>query len=322
MELQTKALYNYLRFAHAEDPSIPCEGWQIENLRTESLESLFERLKKKGIFLDSHSFAHFAEECDSPESLAELLLADLEEPELYDRLYLVLFELWRRLLPERQSLSVFCDELDHQIWLFDNDKLDSDEPIQDAIANLIEILEEHVDAGGKPAEVFASIGRFSAQDLYSFLVDFISELLDEGNELYATELIEHFMPYVHDDGWFAFLRIRLMALSDPVKANQQLASLFENKKAITLDFLIEALHFIAIYGEKPLFLRAVHLAIPLLETGEEFALLLTLSIDYFRRRDREDLELAASKILQKAGASFSPKGVQAFKQLLEHSLKE
>ncbi len=316
MELQTKALYNLLRLNFAQDPSLPCENWQIEDLRPLPLEALFDRLREGGLSLDSQAFCRFAEECDSPENLAELLV-DLEEPELYDRLYLIIFELWRRLLPEKQSLSIFCDELDHQILLFDTGQLESDEPIQDVIANLIEILDESADAGTKTSEIFSSISSYSAQDLFTFLVDYISEILDSGNELYASELIDHLSPYMPKESWFAFLSIRLTGLSDPVKANQQLAALFGKKEALTLDLLLEALQFIVIFGEKPLFMGAVHLVMPLLETREEFEELLTLTVDYFRRRDREDLEEAASKLLDQSKASFGPKEVQAFKRLLE-----
>lgn len=316
MELQTKALYNLLRLNVAQDPSLPCEKWQIEDLRLATLETLFGRLKEAGLTLDSQVFYRFAEECDSPESLTELLLVDLEEPELYDRLYLVIFELWRRLLPEKQSLSIFCDELDHWISLFDAGQLESDEPIQDAIANLIEILDENADAGAKVSEIFTLISSYSAQDLFTFLVDYISEILDSGNKLYAAELIDHLSPYMPKDAWFAFLRVRLMAFSDPVKANQELAALFERKEELTIDLLMEAMQFIVIFGEKPLFLEAARLAMPLLETREEFEEFLTLSVDYFRRRDREDLEQAASKLLQQSKVSFGPKEVQAFERLL------
>ncbi len=319
MELQTKALYNLLRLNYAQDPSLPCEEWQVEDLRPVPIDALFKRLKDAGLLMDLAAFHRYAEESDSPESLAELLLVDLEEPEIYDRLYLVLFEIWRRLLPEKQSLSIFCDELDHQIWLFDAGKLDSDEPIQDALANLIEILEENVDAGAKPVEVFATMGSYSSQDLFSFLVDYISELLDGDNELYAAELIEHFSPYVLDDGWFALLRIRLLAFTDPVKANQQLAALFE-KKDLSLDLLLEALRFIVVFGEKPLFLTAIRLSLPLLETREEFEELLTFCADYFRRRDREDLELETSKLLKRA-SPFSLNEAQKFEKLLQVQLK-
>src|SRR5690606_14550515 len=123
---------------------------------------------------------------------------------------------------------------------------------------------EHVDAGAKPHEIFASVCSYSAQDPVSFLVDYISELLDSGGELYASELIDQFAPYVPDDGWFVFLYIRLTALTDPVKANQLLAALFERKEAMTLALLMEALSFIVVYGEKPLFLAAVRLTLPLL----------------------------------------------------------
>jgi hypothetical protein len=194
MTLQTRALYNLLRLNAAEDPSVNAEPWALEDLRELSSEELFARLAKAHIRLDKTSFIQYASQCDTPEDLADLLLD--EEEEQYDRFYLIFFELWRRFLPERQSLSIFCDELDHRISLYHFDALQSDEPIQDGLGNLLEILEENTDAGGRPEEVFELVTNYCAHDLSAFIYDYIANLLDEENEVYASELIEGFAPYI------------------------------------------------------------------------------------------------------------------------------
>ena len=155
MKLQTKAIYNLLRYAGEQPTDV--EPWGLENLREPSLEELFQKLSRLGISLDKHSFGSFAEECDTPEELAELLLEDEADLKRQDEAYLLLFEIWRRLLPERQSLSIFCDELDHRIFLYDSGALGSDEPIQDILANLQEVLEENLDKGESAGAIFKAI---------------------------------------------------------------------------------------------------------------------------------------------------------------------
>src|SRR3990167_219398 len=208
--LQTKALYNLIRLNAAEDPSVKAEAWALEDLRAVALEDLFLRLQRAGIQVDKTVFLQFADNCDTPEELTDLLLADEAQDDRYDAHYLLVFELWRRLLPEKQSLSIFCDELDHRIALYDQENLESDELVQDALANLQEVLDENADSGAGPADVFDVICDYCAHDLENFIYDYISDLLDGGNELYASELIEGFASYIADPVWFAFLRARLL----------------------------------------------------------------------------------------------------------------
>ena len=108
--LHTKALYNLIRFNVQEDGSIPHEPWAVEDLRPLPEETLFSRLGKLGIALDRARFVQFSEGCDTPEDLTDLLLDDAADEKMHDPIYLLLFELWRRFLPERPSLSIFCDE--------------------------------------------------------------------------------------------------------------------------------------------------------------------------------------------------------------------
>jgi hypothetical protein len=299
MNLQTKALYNLLRLNRAQDPTIRSEEWQIEDLRSEPIDELFERLRKAGISLDKDSFQRFAAENDSPEDLTELLLAERMDPKQHDQIYLVVFELWRRLLPERPSLSVFCDELDNRISLYDAGQLESDEPIQDALSNLDEILDENADTGAKPSKIFEGISNYCAHDLISFIIDYISDLLDSGNQLYASELIEDFAPYAPEPIWFEFLRARLSALTDPMEANRLIEKILEKEKELSVDLLLEILRFQTGYGERSVFVGTVKKILLRIQTEEEFRELLELSAAYFRRRDREDLEKAVQTLLQK-----------------------
>jgi hypothetical protein len=288
--LQTKALYNLLRLN--EDPSVQADPWALEDLRAVPLEDLYQRLKPYYVELDKRSFFHFAEETDTPEELTDVLLPDGAPEKLRDPFYLLIFELWRRLLPEKQSLSIFCDELDHRIALYDEGNLENDEPIQDALANLLEILEENTDMGVDPQEVLIGISDYCAHDLEGFLYDYISDLLDSGNSIYATELLEGFSPYVADPLWFDVLRARL---ADIGEANLQIHQLL--KHDLELPLLTEILRFLSANGEPTLFKLAVKKALPLLTEQEDLLDVMRWIADFYRRLDEEEKEKAVQTIL-------------------------
>lgn len=297
--VQTKALYNLLRLNAAEDPTVSAEPWALEDLRAVSIENLFGRLAKANVPLDRSAFLQFAANCDTPEELAELLLPDEEEQ--YDRLYLLVFELWRRLLPEKQSLSIFGDELDERIARYGQENLESDEPVQDVLANLLEILDENTDAGAAPQEVFEVISDYCAHDLENFIVDYIADILDSGNEAYASELIEGFAPYVNEPIWFDFLRARLVSSSDIKEANRLIHKILENEPDSSL--LMEILNFLAGSGEHELFVAAVRKVLPLLKTEEEFLEVCEIVADYYRRLDQDAVEQSIQKLMQKRKSS-------------------
>ncbi|HSX10102.1 MAG TPA: hypothetical protein VLF94_00075 [Chlamydiales bacterium] len=295
--LQTKALYNLLRLNAAEDPSITAEPWALEDLRLLPLDELFTRLEKYNVQLDRTTFHRFAIDCETPEELADLLLPDsVSDPER-DPFYLLIFELWRRLLSEKQSLSIFCDELDHRIALFDQGLDESDELVQDALANLLEVLDENADAGADPEEVFTAICDYCAHDLESFLYDYIAELLDAGNSLYASELIEGFSPYITDPLWFDFLKARLLSFTDLGDANLALHRLLESE--LDLPLIFEMIHFLAANGEYELFALAVKKSLPHLSTNEELIDLLLLVNEFYHRLHEESKVEAIQKIIHR-----------------------
>lgn len=296
--LQIKAIYNLLRLNAREDPSLQVEPWALEDLRSIELEQLWKKLTVLGVRLEKESFLHYAEECDSPEQLAELIVDENQAPEIFDRIYLLLFEAWRRLLPERPSLSIFCDELDAQIDLYDMSVLNSDEHIQDGLANLLEILEEHIDAGMNPQKAFVSVSEYCANDLESFLFDYISDLLDQNNTLYASELLEEFNPYISHSPGFLFLQARLLSFTDIKEANRNIKALLT--KELDSDLLFDVLHLLVTTGEHDLFQSAMRKLLPQLNNEEDLHEAMDLAADYFRRLDHDELEQAILHIKNQA----------------------
>lgn len=292
--LKTKALYNLLRMNARQDPSIKAESWALENLRSLGSAELWKRLSKLSLALDQSLFIQYAEKVDSPEELTELLTEEEMDPKDQDRVYLLIFELWRRILPERPSLSIFCDELDHQFDLYDTEQLASDEAIQDGFSNLIDVLEEHVDAGLKPKEAFAALADYCAHDLESFLYDYIDDLLDQENSAYASELLEQFEPFIVDTNLFEVLQVRILALNDIGDANRRMEKLLSKK--LTVECLFEALRYLVVSGEEILFRSAIEQLLSKIETEDELNDALELSAEYFRRLDHDELEQAILKI--------------------------
>ena len=301
MQVEKRALYNSIRMNWFYDQSVKVENWQVEDYRKIAIEQLFERLLSYKFHLDKNSFGALADHADSPEEFAEQLVADSElSAEEQDQVYLILFELWRRLLPERLSLSVFCDELDHRIFLYDSGQLANPESIADILANLKVILDENVDDGVPPQEAFQSLSTGCANDLESFIYDFISEQLDNDNDLYAAELVESFYEYMSDLKWFDFLKVRILSNTDFEGSLNVLNELIQNKKyQHDLELGFEMLSFLVQSEDKKLFSQIVKKTIPLIETEDDFQDILSLCIDFFRNYEDEKSENQLQKILNK-----------------------
>jgi hypothetical protein len=295
--IQTKALYNLLRLNAKEDASLGADPWALEDFRRLPLEAIFRRLNALHVRLDRDAFAQYAKECDSPEELTELLLDEEKDPVLSDQVYLLLFELWRRLLPERPSLSIFCDDLDRRIEEYEDGHAMSDEAIQDGLANLLKVLQEHVDHGMAPKEAFRSISDYCANDLECFLFEMINELLDGGNRLYARELLEGFEPYMEDPLQFEFLTARLFSFTDPGEANKRISRLLQEE--LEPELLFEILPLLVVSGDHSLFQGAIKKLLPELKTEEEFQEVVELAADYYRRLDQDERETAILKLKEK-----------------------
>lgn len=299
--MERRALYNSLRQNWLMDPSLSVEPWQVEDYRGLPLETLFHRLKLQDIALDKAAFLAVAEEVDTPEELTDALLAGMQVDETtHDQVHLLVFELWRRLLPEKPSLTIFCDELDHLIAGYDIGNLDNPIAIEDVLSNLQVILEEHADAGGDPVELFESICGGCANDLESFLYDFIAEQIDQENISYATELLEAFSDYVSQVKWFDFLKAQALYSSDPASATQIMHQLIKDASSEKdLEFNLELLSFLVSAGDQRDFTRFVKKTAALLESEGDFRDLISICIDFYHRLDEEETEHAIQNIFRR-----------------------
>ncbi len=320
MQIERRALYNSLRMNWHSDPKIKVEPWQVEDYRSLSFDILFSRLKEKKISFDRNTFIESALNFDSPEDFIDHLLDDSSlNAEEQDQIYLVMFELWRRLVPEKQSLSVFCDELDHQIFAYDQGNLDQDESIQDVLANLQVILDENADQGSPPSDLFDGVCQACANDIESFLYDFISEQIDLKNYDYASELIEGFSQYIHEVKWFEFLQVRLLSFTDEAACKILSRHLVKNCTSQNdLEYDFEVLSFLAQGGDPRDFLEVFKSAIKRLKIEEDFQDMLSICIDYFHYLDNEEKELAVKKI----GENRLKKSPQALFNLKDADCRE
>lgn len=299
--MERKALYNSLRINWLHEPkSTPVEPWQVEDYRGLTLDALFSKLADLDVHLDRVSFSAMADETDTPEDLTEELLADLNvDSATYDKVYLLIFEIWRRLVPEKLSLSIFCDELDYQIDLYDRGEINDAEAIQDVLANLAVILDENTDQGADPKVVFASISEGCAHNVEEFLYDFIADQIDNKNDSYATELLDNFASYISDTKWFDLLTGRVMVLTENPEANQQMRKIVQEALAgKDVEFNFEVLSSLVQDGDKKLFNSVVNDTIPLLETEEEFQDLLNICAEYFHYLDQDSQEQQIQTMLK------------------------
>ena len=299
MELERRALYNSLRMNWLRDSAVKVEMWQVEDLRPLSTEELFQRLHQLSYNLDAPHFISLADAYDTPEELTDELLAEADlSHEDSDKCYLLFFELWRRLIPEKQSLSLFCDELDYQIHLYDIGQIQNVEAFQDIISQLLQILNDNADRGLSPKACMGTLLVQSANDIEQFLYDYLSEEIDQGNFRYAHDFVEGFLPFIQDKRWFELLALRLKVEQEEVDLEAPLQALIKRAGEEPLEFYFEIMNFLAKHGDPKSFSLVAKKALSQLKTEEDLADFLSLSADFHHLLDDETKEKQFLDILK------------------------
>lgn len=297
--LERHALYSSIRMNWLNDPTLKVEEWQVEDYRSLSLDKLFEKLKRFSVNFDKQSFVAYANECDSPEELSEHLLPNETNAKSEDQLYLVVFELWRRLMTEKPTLSIICSELDHQIYLHDQKSQSNPIPLQDALSNFALLLNENSDEGINPKDALELITPYFANDIVNFLHDYIYDLIDEDQTAQAQDILDNFAPYIKGNKWFDLLHVRLVEEVNPKLAKKLLDHLLEDYLSEEdLDFNLEVLAFLAKKNQGIPFSEVGRKTLAILETEEDFQDLLSLCLDFFHFLDDEKLELKIKTLLK------------------------
>ena len=270
MEFQGRALYNFLQIRQQEDPSQAVEPWQLLDYRSMSEKELFHHLP---IALSKEAFILYADSCETPEELLECLWIDEENLEGQEKAYLVIFEMWRRFLPNKQSLSIFCDELDDLIARFDLGE-DIEEKAHTLLDDLENILHTNMQQGLAPKQVFSLISQYTAHDIATFLFDYILELIENHDDVFATSLIEAFEDYVPQKKWFTLLRAYLLSASQVEVWSHLIDRLLEEEEENPSSaFLTELFYFLQGLEDTPLLKKCQELLFPLISDEEKEELL-------------------------------------------------
>jgi hypothetical protein len=311
--IERRALYNLLRMNWLNEPTLSVEPWQVEDYRSLPLQTLFDRLKQFKIHLDRMSFVAYADECDSPENLVDHLVGDRNlSTTQEDEAYLLIFELWRRLMSEKPSLSILCNELDYQIHLYDQQQVENPLALQNALTHFVQALDENSDQGIPPQDILKLISNYCANDIETFLYDFISEQIDEGNEVYARELLDDFDAYLGNNKWFKLLRIRLCEQMHN-KTAQKIAGeiIEEHLHDHDLDYNLEFLSILVEMGDQAIFHLILKHTLPLIKREEEFRDLLSIAMDHCHHFNQEQQEATIKTIFEKHSAASFDQAIDA-----------
>ncbi|MCP5469630.1 MAG: hypothetical protein H7A36_03900 [Chlamydiales bacterium] len=287
MLVHRRALYNMMHFADPRELE-EVEPWQLESYRPLSEDELFGRLRKLAIEIPTlSSFMELAQDYESPDELCESI-ARKREPLEQDQIYLALFELWRRHLPEKRCPSVFCDELDYQFSQYEKGNLELQEELQEIIDYFEQILDDHVDEGADPQQVLKSFQMYCAHQLERFLYQYTLDAIESNNIDYAYDLIDGFYRYLSTPIWFDFLYAHVEVIKNPKKGVDYLERII--KKVQTLDLAEEMLIYFAKERNHPLFCQLALKTLSLLECEEDFKEFLDMCALH-----SENLELEAQK---------------------------
>lgn len=298
-EIGRKAFFNLLFISAFDGPSSPLGEWAEEDYRVLDESTILHRLKDLEISLNKDHFLNLVEEFEGPEDLTDHLTSHFEDPKPVDQAFLLIFELWRRWAHEKPTLSIFCDDLDRLIFLYDQGGFGHAEALQDALATLGGLLDDSVDQGAEKEEVFNFIKYNCANDIESFLFDFISEQLEADNLPYASELVDIFKDYASDKDWFELLDLKLRVQEEPESTTKEVTKFLHSlQDDMPLEFFFELLMVLIEAGDRNLFIALVRQALPSLETEEDLQTLLSLSADFFNRLD-DPREEQLAEILKK-----------------------
>lgn len=328
MLLQKKALYNLLQLNLAQNEgAYKCSSlhhWQIANYREMSSEELVKQLLMLGIALEAKDFEIFSKGFETPEELCEALTQE-RKPLEKDQIFLIIFELWRRLLPERRTISIFCDELDFQMMAYDLDRPNS---ISDTLAYLEQILEEHDDQGIEPTYALEMVQSFCANDIESFLFDYILNEVEAKNDRYATELLDGFKRFVKKRFAFNYLAARTQILIDPEEGYDLLEELIgQINENSSLELIEEMLFFLANSGNHSLFYLLAHKTLSLLKTEKDFQIFLEACYSHYDYLELKTPSLGIAflyhsrkKIDKESLLSVSDPGLAEIRSILDQRL--
>lgn len=300
-KLETKAFYNSLRML-GSNVSRMSQDWKAADWRERELDGLFDELKQMGIVFDTSLFYQWAAHCETPEELVDFLSMEEEvetgewEEERKDRLYLILFELWRRLVPEKRSLSLVADEIDHVIFAFDSGKEFLDEEIENALEEWIRLLNRLQDEGLSVREALQAIEPYFAHCVPEFAIDFLLDVSERGESERYISLFEKVRPFLTSEPlWAKIIELKFCLRDDIPLLNKKLGDLVAHVLTTTNveSEVIFALCDIALkLKREELFLRLLEKVVPCLQEKDDVNVVVHLLTDFLEENPFSSLKAA------------------------------
>lgn len=281
-----KALYNLLRLNWRDDPSLYVDPWQVEDYRMLPIDTLFDRLKQRGIVLNKESLIMYVDQVSDPEDLTDCFADLVADTADLDEVYLLFFELWRKLAPDRHTLSIFCDEIDYRIEMYDCGLPEAQAAIEELFIRLADMLDQNSSDGASTQEVFYAVCERCATDIESFFYDFVSDLIEQGNIETALGFVDRLVPYVEQKHWLSFLKLRLATMDESGDIELLTRELFSGfSEDWDLDFSFEVLDFIIQTEQPEYFLALIKHLFLLAEVEQDFRDLSFEFRDFCEERD-------------------------------------
>ncbi|MFZ4773301.1 MAG: hypothetical protein ACOYK9_04850 [Chlamydiia bacterium] len=281
MKKEIKAHYNLLKAQVAWDPSTPHETWMVEDLSLCSDKDIFGRLLELKVPVSQETIAKYLEEIETPEDFLEATTLETDHPEKVEKIYLLLFELFKRFSSKGSCLSIFADQLDSSIQKYEATNGRNWQELLEFLKQFELILRENLNHAKNPVEVLEKISRYFAYDIEGFIYDFIADLIDREEEVQAEALIELFYEYITKPYWFQLLEFYLKESTEELLEN--LSDLAQEVKDI--EFTLEILHILKEEGSER-FATLLSLAVDFAKEEAEFVELLIVAQEFFEERDR------------------------------------
>lgn len=303
--LETKALYNTLAMLHQNEQVPKGDLWKVQDMRTCSLEALFGELRRLRVNFDQKQFYHWAAACETPEELLELVLGEEEEKsEQADHIYLILFELWRRLAPEKRSLSIIADDIDHCIDAFDREEEVEDAQVESLLSEWGRLLDSLRDTGLTEDQALRTIEPFFAHDVPDFVIDYLLEVTGRQEASFTSLLLEKMRSHcMRESLWLKFIELKLSLheedLIDVRKKLGELASSVLTSRECDVELTLALCDIAFELKKDELLVRLLEKLLPCLEEDDDFEAVLEFLRLSAERKGSPSL-VARAKNMQKS----------------------
>jgi hypothetical protein len=297
MSFLGRSKYNLLKYKKRENPNLKVEDWEIFDYKKLSIDELFSNLSQIGFEIsikDINDLANDSIELDEVD-LKQFHKAKILQKEDLERGYLYLFEIWRRLMPNHKSISIFANDFDEFIDAYEKGEVAQNELL---FNELFDILDESVDEGQDPKGVFKQLSNYFGHDLESFIICYIFDLIEQDNETTASRYLDNIYPYLAGNLWLEFFRIKLLkgALSEDITA-MTFRFLDRLKLHFDAELAFEVLYYMIETGHKELFKTTYKSFLKEIKTEDEFREMLEILHAFFSLNEQNKEEMLVKELI-------------------------